>query len=606
MKAGIVGSWAKQKDTARLRRTFLLIWRSHPSSAMASLALVLCQAFLPVALLFIIKQVVDVIAMAYEQQVSVPTDKVIELIVLGGVVAILESVASSARRVIGQIQSDAVGERINDLIHAKSIEVDLAFYEDAVHNDTLHRAQELAPNRPYRLVNTVQDTLRNLVSLVALAGVLTSFHWMVIPILVLSTIPGAMLRLRDAPRFYDWWRKQTARERKARYFGSVMCSRAFAQELRLYELGPYFRARFLEVRGAMRAASKRNALKRARADIVTEVISVCGLFGVFALLGTQTVEGHLTLGSLVMAFQALQRGWTHFGATLRGVTDLREDDLLLQDLYRFLDLQPKVGSPAQPVTMPRTAAPGIVLREVSFRYPGAQRDALASISLEIKAGQRVAVVGHNGSGKSTLIKLIARLYDPSQGLITLDGVDLRALALADLRGAVSVVSQDIVRYQETARDNIRFGARGQQADDRAIAAAARISGADRVIAKLSDGYDTMLGSVFEKGSDLSPGEWQKMAMARGYIRDARVVLLDEPTSAMDPKSEDEILQAFGDITRGRTSIIISHRLSTVMTADCIHVLEGGRLVESGTHAELMARNGAYARMFEIQAVRYRG
>lgn len=606
MTVGDSGSAVRRYNTARLRRTFLLIWRSHPSSAVASIVLVLCQAFLPVALLFIIKQVVDVIAMAYEQQASVLTDTVMELIVLAGIVAILESVVSSARRVIGQIQSDAVGERINDLIHAKSIEVDLAFYEDAVHNDTLHRAQELAPNRPYRLVNTIQDTLRNLLSLVALAGVLTSFHWMVIPILVLSTIPGATLRLRDAPRFYDWWRKQTARERKARYFGSVMCSRVFAQELRLYELGPYFRARFLEVRGAMRAASKRNALKRARADVTTEVISVCGLFGVFALLGTQTLEGNLTLGSLVMAFQALQRGWTHFGATLRGVTDLREDDLLLQDLYRFLDMKPKVGSPDHPMSMPRTAAPGIVLREVSFRYPGAERNALSNISLDIKPRQRVAVVGHNGSGKSTLIKLIARLYDPSQGLITLDGIDLRALALSDLRAAVSVVSQDIVRYQETARDNIRFGARGMQADDRVIVAAARLAGADRVIARLSAGYDTMLGNVFDKGTDLSPGEWQKIAMARGVIRDARVVLLDEPTSAMDPKSEDEILQAFAVITRGRTSIIISHRLSTVMTADCIYVLEDGRLAESGTHADLMARNGAYARMFEIQAVRYRG
>lgn len=595
----------KKKRLVRLRRTLRLIWESNPWIANAGFLLVVIQAALPILLLFLIKLIVDTLAAGMGSQAAVPFREIAELVLLAAVVAIAESLAAAASRIVGVWQSEAVSERLHDLIHVKSIEVELGFYENARHRDTLHRAQQLAPFRPNRLVSSLRDTARNVIAVIALAGVLSSFHWLIVPIMVLSSLPGMILRLKEAPRFYDWWQRHTALERLARYLGDILTTAPYAQELRLYQLGGYFRRRFLDTRRAMREASRRVTLRRVSSDFVTEAISICGLFGVFLLLGLQTLNGAISLGGLVISFQALQRAWTHFGAVLRGLTELREDDLLLQDLYRFLDLRPQVTTPEFPTAMRASAVPGIQLRDVRFRYPGSDHDVLNGITLDIAPGEHVAVVGHNGSGKSTLIKLISRLYDPVQGSIMLDGIDLRQLAIADIRSTITVVTQDTVRYQETARDNIRFGARDLLASDAMIEAAARRSGAAAVIARLPAGYATMLGNSFEGARELSHGEWQKLSLARGFVRDASVILLDEPTSAMDPHAEEEVLRGFTEIARGRTTLVISHRLSTVMATDRIYVLDRGRIAESGTHAALMRMRGIYAGMFEIQAARYR-
>ena len=589
----------------RLLRTLRLIFGSGPRIAAAGFALVAVQAVLPVILLFLLKRIVDLLAAPEHASLGAPNHALLELVSLAALVALAESLAGAARRIVGELQAEAVSGHLHDLIHGKSIEVGLGFYEDASHRDSLHRAQQLAPYRPNRLVSGLQDTMRHAISLTAVAGVLIWVDWRIVPALVLSSVPGALLRFREAPRFYDWWQRQTKLERVARYFSEVMTTAPFALELRLYQLGNHFRSRFLDVRRRMREASRRLTLRLATGDFVAEAIAIAGLFGVFALLGVEVAGGALSLGSLVMGFGAMQRAWMHFGGFLRGLADLREDDLLLQDLYRFLDIAPTPAPAMEPRALPPGGAPEIRLIDVRFRYAGMERDALDGINLTIAAGERVALVGHNGSGKSTLIKLISRLYDPTAGRITVDGVDLRELSQVDVRSVITVVSQDTVRYQETAGDNIRFGAHDLHADATAIELAARRSGAAEVIAGLPAGYDTKLGNSFDGGHELSPGEWQKVALARGFVRDARVILLDEPTSAMDARTEDHVLRGFEAVARGRTSIVISHRLSTVMTADRIHVLEGGRIIESGSHEDLMRQGGVYANMFEMQAARYR-
>ncbi|MFN0160568.1 MAG: ABC transporter ATP-binding protein [Burkholderiales bacterium] len=587
----------------RLRRTLSIIWQSHPRLALGGCILVLLQAGLPILLLFLIKRIVD--ALAAGGDASARLSELGFLVGVAAAVALTESLTGAARRYVSEWQAAAVSERLHDMIHAKSVEVDLAFYEDAEQRDTLHRAQQLAPYRPNRLVGNLQEAVRNTIALAALLVVLLSLHWLVVPVLVLSSLPGIVLRMKEAPRYYDWWRRQSGLERLGRYLSEVLTTSAFAQELRLYSLGEHFRRRFLATREAMRIAARKLFWRRNFADFAAEAVSICGLFGIILLLGVQTVEGALTLGALVMSFQALQRTWSHFGGLLRALAELREDELLLTDLYRFLDLAPLVVSPPTPLVFPASAAPGIRLEGVHFRYPGAKRDALVDVTLEIAAGECVALVGRNGSGKSTLIKLIARLYDPGAGRVTIDGVDLRDLAITDLRAAVAVVSQDTVRYQDSAGDNIRYGARDLVADQAAMAKAAQRSGADEIIARLPQGLATTLGNAFEGGIELSPGEWQKIALARGLVREARLILLDEPTSAMDPHAEERIQSAFMEMMRGRTAVVISHRLSTVMAADRIHVLDQGRIVESGSHEELMRLRGIYAGMFEVQAARYR-
>ncbi len=315
------------------------------------------------------------------------------------------------------------------------------------------------------------------------------------------------------------------------------------------------------------------------------------------------VHGRITLGDLVMYFQAFQRGQEYLRQLLRGSAGLYEDSLFLNNLYDFLDLKKRVIEPARPVAVPRPLKRGIVFEQVSFGY-GA-RPVLQEVDLVIPAGATVALVGENGSGKTTLIKLLARLYDPDAGRITFDGIDARQFGTAELRRELSVIFQDYVRYNLTARENLGFGDVAAQADTERLAKAARAAGAADLIARLPQGMDSVLGNQFDAGQELSVGEWQKIALARALLRDAQVIVLDEPTSAMDASAEYEMYKRFHEVAAGRTAILVSHRLSTVRMADRIYVLRDGRVVESGTHAELVDRAGRYADLFEAQASGYR-
>jgi ATP-binding cassette subfamily B protein len=307
----------------------------------------------------------------------------------------------------------------------------------------------------------------------------------------------------------------------------------------------------------------------------------------------------------VMYFQAFQRGQSALNQMMSGLAALYEDNLFLANVMEFLALEPRVPEPADPVPVPEPMKVGIELEGVSFRYPGSRENALREISLTIRPGEHIALVGANGSGKTTLIKLLCRLYDPTEGRISLDGADLSGFETGALRRQISVVFQDYARYHLTARENIWFGDTTHQAENGRVVAAAELSGADEVIARLPRGYDTVLGKQFQDGAELSIGEWQKVALARAFMREAQIIVLDEPTSSLDAQAEYEVFRKFRQLARGRTAVLISHRFSTVRMADRIYVLDGGRIVESGTHDELVRLGGTYARLFQLQASSYR-
>jgi ATP-binding cassette subfamily B protein len=317
------------------------------------------------------------------------------------------------------------------------------------------------------------------------------------------------------------------------------------------------------------------------------------------------VQGAITIGDLVMYYQAFQRGQEFLRAMLDGLAGLYEDHLFLHSLYEFLDLDRKAVEPLVPEAVPRPMRTGIVFDHVSFQYPTGTRKVLQDITLTVRPGESVALVGANGSGKTTLIKLLCRLYDPTGGTITLDGIDLRDFETAALRREIGIIFQDYAQYHLTARENISFGNVEALGDQDRVVAAARHSGADEVIKGLKQGYDTILGKWFEDGEELSIGEWQKVALARAFMRDAQIVVLDEPTSALDAKAEYEVFRQFRRLAKGRTTILISHRFSTVRMADCIYVLDDGRVVENGTHEQLVQAGGRYGRLFETQARHYR-
>ncbi len=565
------------------------------------------QGALPLAAIWLTKLIVDKVSQAITASGSgseATYRDVVILIILAGAVGLAALVMRSLASMVDQALSQTVTDQVTDLIHSQSIAVDLEYYENPRYHDILHRAQQEAPYRPTSIVNNLTSTGQALVSLVAMAALLLKLHWAVGLIILGAAIPGALVRLRFSRKLFAWQQDRTPVERQSEYAHQLLIDSTHAKEIRAFGMGERFRGWYRDLRGQLRRELIGLTVRRSLADLAAGVAAVLAVFGTFAYIAWRTVRGDISLGMMVAYYQAFQTSLGSLQAVLRGFNNLYEDSLFLSYFDDFMALRPTIVSPVQPRPMPRPMTGGICFDEVDFSYPGTERTALKGISLNIRPGEVTALVGPNGSGKTTLVKLLCRLYDPTSGAITLDGVDLRSFDVDGLRRDISVVFQDYSRYQLSARENIRLGDVHVNADDPAIEAAARDAGVHEVIAALPHGYDTSLGRWFDQGEELSVGEWQKIALARAFVRNTQILVLDEPTSALDPQAEWDVFRHIKALAHGRSVVLVSHRFSTVRTADRIHIFDQGRIVESGTHEALVAQGGRYAQMYEVQARAY--
>jgi ATP-binding cassette subfamily B protein len=577
----------------RFPHALALVWTAARGWTTAWAALLVAQGLLPVALVYLTRPLVNSV-LAVIREGAVRQGAVRPALIYAALMAGILLASEALRGLYSWIrtaQSELVRDHISRLVQGKSAAVDLGFYETPEFFDHLHRARAEAATVPLALIENLGGLARNGITLIAMAGVLTTFGlWLPLALLA-GTLPAFYVVLRYAVRHHNWWVQTTPDERRASYYDYVLTSREHAPELRLLGLAPYFQSSFAAVRGKL--AGERIAL--AKGQGVAEFTAAAAALGISGLsllwMGARAVHGRANAGDLALFYSAFQQGLGLMRILLGNVGQIYRNSLFLEGLFQFLDLKPAISDPASPAHIPDPLRTGICFREVAFRYPGSTRFALNDFSLDVPAGRITAVVGENGAGKSTLIKMLCRFYDPESGSVEMDNRNLRDLTVDALRHQITVLFQEPAHYNATVAANI---APGNGIPLPMIEQSARDAGADAIAEALPHGYGTMLGRWFADGAELSVGEWQRVALARAFLRAAPVLILDEPTSAMDPWAEADWLERFRKLAAGRTTILITHRFTTARIADRIAVMAGGRVIEQGTHEELLARGGRYA------------
>lgn len=591
-----VRAWA-----TRARATLDLLWKAAPLWTVLWLALLAVQGVLPAALVALTKWIIDAMNQAVGMGRSWDTVQIVALpTALLGVVFLLQRVLGGVVQWVSVAQSEFVDDYVTNLLHSKAATVDYEFYEAPEYHDLMEQAQSQGASRVLQLIQNGGSLLQTSVTLISIGAILIGYGLWIPLALVVSAVPVLAVVLYYNRVQHAWWKTATPRRRRAQYYGILMTTMQSAAEVRMNRLAGTLSAGYQSLREGLRGERLDLVRQQALGRFGAAVVSLLVTAAVMGWVVWEAFAGDATLGDLAAFYQAFTQAQAVTGTALTSAGAVYANSLFLRHLFDFLELEPRVVDPADPEPFPEVLAEGVRFENVTFSYPGTSTNALEDFSLEIPAGKTVAIVGENGAGKSTFIKLLCRFYDPTEGRVTVDGTDIREFTQRDIRRRTAILFQFPMRYQMTAEQNVRLGDPDVDPASDRFREAIVGAGADSLVDRLPKGGETLLGRWFEGGVELSGGEWQRVALARAFYRESPLVILDEPTSFMDSWAENEWLDRFDRIAGDRTALIITHRFTTAMRADIIHVMNGGHIVESGTHDELVQLGGRYAESWATQ------
>jgi ATP-binding cassette, subfamily B, bacterial len=592
-----------------LPRALWLIWQVGRPWTVAWILLLIVQGLLPAAFVYLTKLVVDALLNAVRIRGSWPEMRtvLVLVLVLGGVLLLME-VVRNAINWVRTVQAELLQDHITALIHEKSVTVDLAFYELADYYDDLHRARTEARYRPVALLGNLGALLQNSITLIAMGAILIPLGPWLTPALLLSTLPAFFVVVHYALAEYQWRLRTTTDDRRAWYYDWIMTTADAAAEIRLFSLGKYFQTHHKDLRKRLRGERLELTRRQSLAELAASLIALLILGAAMLWMMWRVLLGRVTLGELALVYAAFNQGQGLMRTLLENAGQLYGNSLFLGNLFEFLSLESVTsrlsGSAERTVGAAlrsgRSSPPNIAFNNVCFAYPDASTHALDNFTIQIPGGKIIAIVGPNGAGKSTLLKLLCRFYDPTAGSIEIDGQNIKHIPADYLRRLITVLFQQPFHYNTSVRDNILYGDLELEACDDELDVAIQAAGAAEIVSRLADREQTLLGRWFPGGTELSVGEWQRIALARAFLRRAPIIILDEPTSALDPWAEADWLERFRQLALGRTSIIITHRFTTAMHADVIYVMDRGRIVESGSHQRLLEQCGLYAESWSRQ------
>ncbi|MEQ8703757.1 MAG: ABC transporter ATP-binding protein [Phaeodactylibacter sp.] len=596
-------SFREQFEALRnLPRFFRLIWKASPGMTLANALLRLLKSAVPLLVLYIGKEIIDTILLMIDGE-STDTAYLWTLVGLEFGLAIVSDLMNRGITLLDSLLGDLFSNRTSVKLIEHAARLDLYQFEQAEFYDKLERARRQTTGRTV-LMSQVLTQLQDMVTVLFLAGGLIAFNAWLILILVVAVIPSFLGETHFNQRTYSLTRSWTPERRELDYLRYIGASDQMAKEVKIFNLSGFITQRFAALSDRYYHANRKIAIRRAAWGSALSAIGTLSYYGAYVFIITQAVGGIITIGTLTFLAGSFERMRNGLQGIMNRFSRIAEGAMYLQDLFEFFEIQPTISSRPESLAFPAPVEKGFVFEEVSFKYPNSAQWAIRNLSFQLKPGEKLALVGENGAGKTTLVKLLARLYEPTEGRILIDGVDIREYNLQELRNNIGIIFQDYIRFQLKAGENIAIGNIGALEDSLAIEAAAEKSLADTVVDTLPERYEQILGKRFAKGIDLSGGQWQKIALARAYMRDAQLLILDEPTAALDARAEHEVFQRFSELIEGKTAVIISHRFSTVRMADRILFLEHGQLLELGSHEELIKQDGKYAELFHLQAKGY--